>query len=687
MGSNFEIFFDKAGNVREDELKKNKWLEYLTVTDNIYVNAERVKSIGGISGKETVLYVIRTLDVLDEIRETIDADTAFLVETVLKWSEVSKGGLRKERDEWLKKGYPLSIHNVASASIFADEAAQKEGELFRAFKERFSDKADEFIKITEILIRTHGLIGQSIRGENPVSSNAEILTINSGCKEGELCNLNSLLPALNECIIRGVSEEIWRDVKTEAFALIDRIIHEDLSEYTASFRLEKLCPKEIDIFDDDAYFFAKEVFPFYELWYFSSALSDFDLTQIRAIVAETINISREQNEKIMHINFKPLADSLYYDYKGEKHINVYRKRIIEKYLRDPSVKHVKLNVRFENHTAFVDYEFTKVCEKLIEFCVEAERSGLLTFEKSIVVLYDMFGFRRDAFDRLNNEESYLSTMNDVVSSTKDSIIDFVTGQKVMDIGSGGGILLDRLEKKYPDKDIIGTDISSNVIETLNLKKKQEGHNWSVEVHNMVDCPYREKVDSIIFSSILHEIFSYTEGENGRFDIESVKKALANAFDSLSNDGRIIIRDGIKTEGRALRKIKFKASEGMEFFKNYLRDFKGLKDLSEEEKVTSIDEDNFTVTGDINFIREFMYTYTWGNESYAHEVQEQFGYFTLNEYKEFFKSLGAEIIEAKELLEPGYPAHLSEKLDLFDENDEPCEFPASNCIIVVEKCDS
>ncbi|MCR5148540.1 MAG: hypothetical protein K6C35_06185 [Eubacterium sp.] len=33
-------------------------------------------------------------------------------------------------------------------------------------------------------------------------------------------------------------------------------------------------------------------------------------------------------------------------------------------------------------------------------------SGLLTFEKSITVLYDMFGFRRDEFDRLNNEDIY-----------------------------------------------------------------------------------------------------------------------------------------------------------------------------------------------------------------------------------------------------------------------------------------
>ena len=343
-----------------------------------------------------------------------------------------------------------------------------------------------------------------------------------------------------------------------------------------------------------------------------------------------------------------------------------------------------ISVTIENKSAFVDFKFSKVCEKLIEFCVEAERSGLLTFEKSIIVLYDMFGFRRDAFDRLNNEDKYLRTMNNVATSTKDSIVDHVTGESVVDVGSGGGILLDKLESRFPDKEIIGTDISTNVIETLNQKKHREGHRWNVLVHNFVDGTMGREVGSIIFSSILHEIYSYTEGENGRFDIASVKKALRNAYDSLGKGGRIIIRDGIKTEGNAVRKIRFKTAAGLDFFKNYVKDFKGLKDIPEEKKVLFTDDKSLTVAGDINFIREFLYTYTWGTESYAHEVQEQFGYFTLSEYRAFFEELGATVIVAKEFLEPGYPDNLGKYLDLLDEKDEETEYPASNCIIVVEK---
>ena len=685
--SNFEFYFDADGQAKPEQLAKNRWLAYLTQTDNVYVNAERLERMRDVSGRETVEYVMRTLDVLVEAlpepepgssgaENDLAVDAKQILREVLCWSEVAKGGLRKEREEWRRKGYPLDIHNIASAEIYSD----------------FMESSEAIY----LLIRTHGLIGQCIRGEIPVRHNAPLLYVR------ELLGLSNtrmreLVLVLNECIIRGVSDSLWNQVKQDVTVLVDRILEGDLSEYSAEYRLEKLCPKEIQIYREDADFFAENIFRRYELWYFESALGSFDLKQIRAILTRTLQelensggntgsgrVEGSGQVNVYHLNFKPLADSLYYDYEGRRHINVYKKRIIEKFLRDGDAPYVKFKVWVENGTAYVDFSFAAVCEKLIEFCVEAERSGLLTFEKSIIVLYDMFGFRKDEFDRLNNEDKYLRTMNDVSASTKDGIIDYVVGKSVVDVGSGGGILLDRLETKYPKMHVIGTDISANVIEALNQKKKKEGHRWSVTVHNFVEKPFEQKVDSIVFSSILHEIFSYTEGEHGRFDLDSVKKALRFAYESLTPGGRIIIRDGVKAEGAAVRKIWFKTEAGMDFFRNYQVDFKGLTDIPENRKVTNIDEAGLTVTGDVNMIREFLYTYTWGTESYAHEVQEQFGYFTLAEYRAFLESLGAKVLCAEEILEPGYPENLNRYLTLLDERDVEVEYPASNCILVAEK---
>ena len=696
---NYSRYFDEFDELKVPASGEDRWLKFLTETGHVYVNAERMESVEHVSSQMTVMYVMRTLDVLDDVfghmEEKSDIRAVkYLLSTVLKWSEVAKGGNKRERSKWTKAGYPLDIHNIASASIFEEEATQ---EIRSAYKEYFGEEAEYFLELTAALIRTHGLIGQCIRGEIPVSHNSALyemaqdkrfMRLVSGLSRNSVNgngtdDAKTFFMILNECIIRGVSDKIWENVKGEAEALIGRILSGDVSEYSAKYRLENLCPKEINIFDEDAEFFAAEVFPKYELWYFSSALSDFDLGQIRTIFSCVLDVIKTSKEDVHHINLKPLADTLYYDYENKKHVNVYKKRIIEKYLKEPSTQHVQPEIKILNGTAFVDFVFTPVCGKLIDFCVEAERSGLLTYEKSIIVLYDMFGFRRDAFDRLNNEEQYLNTMNNVNTSTKDTIIDYSVGMRIVDVGSGGGVLLDRLEKKFPDREIIGTDISTNVIDALNAKKKKEGHRWNVVVHNFVEGPFANKTDTVIFSSILHEIYSYTETPNGRFEIDSVKTALKNAFASLNPGGRIIIRDGIRTDSDDVVTIRFKSSDGMEFFENYRNDFKGLKDIPDEKKVVSSDPQNLTVSGDINFMREFMYTYTWGKQSYAHEVQEQFGYFTLKEYKDYLESLGAKIIVAREFLESGYPLNLGKYLDLMDADGNERVYPASNCIIVAE----
>ncbi|MBR1567927.1 MAG: methyltransferase [Lachnospiraceae bacterium] len=660
---NIEKYFEESGEVREQALAENLWLKYLVETDNIYVNAERVDSMVNISGRETIEYVMRTLDILDEDKKSLlNAQEYEIVQEVLKWSEVAKGGTSKERKEWLRKGYLLDIHNEGSAEIYREAG-------------RDTGKVNELIYL---LIKTHGLIWQAIRGEVPVANN-RILRETLSMLEPD--SIHKLLKVLNHCIIAAVDPAIWEAVKEEVCACIDRILQGDDTEYSAGYRLGRLLP-DAKPDEGDLAFFEQKVFPGHELWYFSSALASFDMKQIVKILDKAMQ--SHAMEEIRHINFKPLADSLYYDYEGRKHINVYKKRIIEKYLRDDSIQNVELTAEVVHNTLYIDFQFTRVCEKLIDFCVEAERCGMLTYEKSIVVLYDMFGFRKDAFDRLNNEDKYLSTMNDTAASTKNTIIEYVVGDRVADVGSGGGILLDKLEERYPDKQITGTDIASNVIDELNLKRQREGHHWNVCVHNFVDGPMQEQQDSIIFSSILHEIYSYTEGPNGKFDLQSVYHALKNAYDSLRVGGRLIIRDGIKTDSRERRMLRFKSSYGYDFFENYCKDFQGLNDLTEAEKVVSRDRDTLTIVGDVNFLREFLYTFTWGSESYAHEVQEQFGYMTIEEFRSFFASLNMKIIRLDSFFEQGYQDNLSKYVDVLDENGAPVDYPDSNCILVVEK---
>ncbi len=674
-----KIVLQDGAEFESERLDHERWLSYLYYTENRSVNVERLESVEEVSGRETLCYVFHTLALLEEERQAgmLTEAEYELVKTVLEWSEVSKGGTERERDGWRAKGYALDIHNIASAEIFREECVAAVGVAAASVSDGATDDANRGAEcdnshIIEVLISTHGLVGQAIRGEVPVADNRPLTELIPALGEESLYRI---LSVLNHCVIGGVSRELWDRVSGEADRMIRRILAGDFAEFPTRERMARLDRRLEEADEELAVMFRDEIFPRYELWYFPSAFAGFTPDQMKWLLREML---LKVEDGVKYLSFKPLADGLYYDYMGKKHINVYKERIIEKYMRDSSVENVELIVKRVGRAMLVDFRFSAVCEKLIDFCVEAERCGLLTFEKSITTLYDMFGFRRDEFDRLNNEEKYLATMNASESSTKNTVIDYVVGETVVDVGSGGGVLLDLLEERYPEKTIIGTDISDNVIRVLEDKRKQEGHAWTVVRHNFATDRFATQVDTVVFSSILHEIFSYTETERGRFEISSVEQALRNAYDSLRPGGRIVIRDGVKSPvDDSTITVTFKDPAGIAFFRNYERDFQGLKDIPDRKIV--VDEAAGKVTACTNYAREFLYTYTWGQESYAHEVQEQFGYYTIGEFRAFFEQLGAKIIRCEAFLEPGYVTHLSPKVELSVDT-----YPDSNCIVVAEK---
>ena len=651
-------------DINKETLKREKWLQYLVFTKEKKVNVERVNKVSDINGTETLQYTLRTLEILEKWKDKISATIYHYIEKALQWSEVAKGGRISQRKIWRMKGYPLEVHNLASADIFAEEHDLE-------FPEN---------KIIYTLIQTHGIIGQVIRGEVPMAENVPLYKLIEEKLMTET-DLKVTLLILNECILKAVSEEIYQKTRKEVEEIVLRITKGDFREFTLKERMSRLLP----VFNE-----TEEIPDFYEsllsgreFWYTEAALNAFQLSDVNTIF-RCITEKIEDSTGIKHISFYNTARFLYYDYEEKKKINVYKKRVIESFLKNTKNNtHIDLEYQEENGVLLVGFCMTPACEKLIEFCVEAERSGILTYEKSITLLFDLFGFRKDEFDRLNNEEKYLNTMNSVGSSTKKDIINEVKGDVIIDVGSGGGVMLELLENAYPDKKIIGTDISKNVVEHLREMKKEKGHHFDIQVHNFVESDFTSpKPDTIIFSSILHEIFSYTELNGKKFNIDSVKQALRHAADSLNSGGRIVIRDGVKTDSSETVIIQFKNEKGIEFLKNYLRDFKGLP---EQEGTIKIDKEENSATMDINLAREFMYTYTWGQESYAHEVQEQFGYFTLREIVKFTEEeLGMKVIKAREFLEPGYKKHLFPEMELQHLDGTEAEFPNSTYILVLEK---
>lgn len=65
----------------------------------------------------------------------------------------------------------------------------------------------------------------------------------------------------------------------------------------------------------------------------------------------------------------------------------------------------------------------------------------MLYENAILLLFDLFGLQKDKYDRFYEEERYLTTMNQSIDYKK-VILDYITGSSILDIGPGGGALMD-----------------------------------------------------------------------------------------------------------------------------------------------------------------------------------------------------------------------------------------------------
>lgn len=637
---------------------------------NKNINPERLTSMEN-PNDSVLAYKKRTLDIFARILiedSKYDELNHYISET-LHWSEEAKLLSGEEREMFLRRGVNLDVHNEGSVDIYKFY--------------QMPDKKD--FEIISRLILTHGYIGQFIRGEIPFSANEPLYEIlENNLLTGD--ELRYVLTIINQCVIEAVSLDLWESIQREVYMIIDEICcGKRILDYTLRYKFAKLFGDEHVVKEEDEKLIEK-IFKKH-LWYPTIALSCFGYGDIISF----FKLIENEIEDKKNVSFLRLAHNLNYDYEGKRKINVYKQRVIESYLRglrngnmDPVLsEHVKVKIdESAKDTVLIDFEFTKACDLLLQFCVESERSGLMSYQKNIATILDLFGFRRDAFDRLNNEEKYLATMNDVKNSTKMNILNNVVGKKIVDVGSGGGFMLDLLEERFPDADIIGTDISENVIEKLN-EKIAEGHKFRVMKHNFVNGPLPEKVDTIIFSSILHEIYSYTElGVNKeKFNICSVELALENAMASLNPGGHIIIRDGILLNDDETYKVKFKKPDGEIFFKNYRHDFKGMK-----PKVAFPCKEEGVYYVNMNYLREFLFTYTWGNESYQAEVQEQFGYYTIDEFISELKKIGMTVLSASQYTEQGYVKYLKDLVEIETKDGEkfPVQAIISTAFIVAAK---
>src|SRR5207249_2205534 len=113
----------------------------------------------------------------------------------------------------------------------------------------------------------------------------------------------------------------------------------------------------------------------------------------------------------------------------------------------------------------IDYVDTDESAALVTLLGLYETRSQIAYHTMLKALCDLYGLRKDELDRVANEANYLATMNSA-RSDKERMLDFVRPGRIVEIGPGGGVVLDLLAGRFPDSDVIGVDLSREVVRAL-----------------------------------------------------------------------------------------------------------------------------------------------------------------------------------------------------------------------------
>jgi SAM-dependent methyltransferase len=276
---------------------------------------------------------------------------------------------------------------------------------------------------------------------------------------------------------------------------------------------------------------------------------------------------------------------------------------------------------------------------------------------------------------LNQNALYYERMASSIGD-KARLLSFVHGKKVLEIGFGGGEVLDMLhEQGY---EVYGLDSSD--VSTGKVADKPYGQRvveaYADEISQYWPQGY---FDTIIISSTLHEVFSYGN-RNGKdkHSLESVSSTVKGIYDALASGGRILLRDGVLASNWDTKTKIFMKNGDTQGVKNYL----DLQPFKDRVSLTLTGRD--TYIGTMESAAAFAYTYTWGENALPRESQELFGVLTLGEYSALMESIGFKVIHSEEYVQQGYIDNLSPKMELTDLEGNPVDFPPTNAIWIGEK---
>lgn len=267
---------------------------------------------------------------------------------------------------------------------------------------------------------------------------------------------------------------------------------------------------------------------------------------------------------------------------------------------------------------------------------------------------------------------------------KERLLEFISQGKILDVGAGGGELAEEL--RLQGNEVYALDGSSEAIKRIeeNFPKVHSVTGYTHELDSLFEPA---SFDTIICSSILHEVYSYGDPINGICSIRSVMDSLESFFKLLKPGGVLLIRDGIMPSNwDETVTVNLKTEDAANFLKMYKVMAPFYSDSTDFRRVSlnEVSDGPNSYTGSYASAMEFLYTLTWGWKSSERETQELYGVFTESGYRLALSVVGFDVEHSTQYLQPGYPRHLEGIADIFDSFGNKKNLPSSNAIFVARR---
>jgi SAM-dependent methyltransferase len=277
------------------------------------------------------------------------------------------------------------------------------------------------------------------------------------------------------------------------------------------------------------------------------------------------------------------------------------------------------------------------------------------------------------------EPRYFERMGSSLGDKAQMVLPHLRGPSVLDVGAGGGELTAAIAAAGFRASAL--DAAPDAITRLSalgvLHEVRRGY------AEQVPQLFPESFDTIVVSALMHEVYSYgtsPETDNPLLGYDAVSLSLTRFRASLCDGGRLVIRDGVMPD----RPLDSATVHGLspadiEAFHDYLR--RSPHPLLRALHLSGSSQTGQTLTGTRHAIAEFLFTLTWGIETFPREALERYQLFTLPGYRDFVVDRGFDLVHSESVTQRGYVdalAHLS-----VTSSDRPW-FPATNGLWVFTK---